>query len=512
MLKRLRHRQKTSRKNRIRAVAGLLILSVLLLSGCSPKKEAQEQTDREALPLIRMVTYRTTESVKDEKGVEQAASAYLEQELGCRLEIETAVMGNYSQKQSQVFDSEEQADLLVIYGQSLYDCVEKGLVSPLDELLSAQGQGIVKALNRDYLTGGHVDGIRYGVPTVKDYAKQTAFEYRSDIAEKYGLDMESVDSIEGLEDVFLQLEEKTDKVIPVGMQYSFWPRLTADAFGNPFGALMNYGQDTQVVNPFETGEFESWVRRMYEWRQRGWIADDFADNLYNIHYLRSGLVLGCFSTSCPGFDVQESRQTGYPIKTVVLDQACITSDANTVFWTIPKKSQQKEMAMEVLNLLYTDSYFQNLLTYGIEGKHYEVRENGDIGYPFGVNARTSGYAQFLGWMYGNEYITYQWEGNEPNLWKELEIFNDQALLSKAFGIDYEDSQVREEIKACQGVYSQYYSGLVCGRLEPDIYLPLFQKELRKSGIETIIEDKQGQLNQYLSGMSRYNQAEQQPEP
>lgn len=472
--------------------------SLLLASGCQSKEEERGHADRESLPLIRMVTLRTTESVKDEKEVERAASAYLEQQLGCRLEIETTVMGSYTQKRNQIFDSEEQVDLLVIYGQSLHELVEEGQVSPLDKLLSTAGSGIEKVLNRNYLTGGRVDGVRYGIPTVKDYAKQTAFEYRSDIADRYGLDMGSVDSIESLESVFLKLMGQTDHVIPVGLQYSFQPRIAADAFGNSFGALMNYGQDKRVVNPFETEEFESWVRRMYDWQKRGWIADDFADNLNNIHYLRSGLVLGCFSTTCPGFDVQETRQTGYPIKTVVLDQAYITSEANTVFWTIPEKSRQKELAMEVLNLLYTDCRLQNLLTYGIEGKHYEIRENGDIGYPFGINAKTSGYAQFLGWMYGNEYITYQWEGNEPGLWERLESFNDQALLSNAFGIDYDDSLVQEEIKACQSVYNRYYNGLVCGRLAPDIYLPRFQEELKNSGIEKIIEDKQRQLDQYLS--------------
>ena len=82
-----------------------------LLSGCGQKT----RQDREELPVVRMMYFRTAESLEDEKLVEQAASAYLEEKLGCRLEICTAPMNSYTREQGEIFASDEPMEVMAVY-------------------------------------------------------------------------------------------------------------------------------------------------------------------------------------------------------------------------------------------------------------------------------------------------------------------------------------------------------------------------------------------------------------
>ena len=52
-------------------------------------------------------------------------------------------------------------------------------------------------------------------------------------------------------------------------------------------------------------------------------------------------------------------------------------------WSIGSTSERPDKAMKVLNEMYTNPELANLLTYGIEGKTYQVldREQKIIGFP-----------------------------------------------------------------------------------------------------------------------------------
>ena len=66
----------------------------------------------------------------------------------------------------------------------------------------------------------------------------------------------------------------------------------------------------------------------------------------------------------------------------------------------PQTEYPKE-TLAFLKLMYKDSTVMNLLTYGIEGIHYQVldEKNGVISFPEGVDIFNSGYAQFRGYFY-----------------------------------------------------------------------------------------------------------------
>ena len=69
-----------------------------------------------------------------------------------------------------------------------------------------------------------------------------------------------------------------------------------------------------------------------------------------------------------------------------------------------------------------------------------------------------------------------------------------AVQSPAFGFVFDSSSVKTEVSAVGNVITQYFNALTNGELDPDIYIDEFNAKLKDAGVETIIAEKQKQLD------------------
>ena len=97
---------------------------------------------------------------------------------------------------------------------------------------------------------------------------------------------------------------------------------------------------------------------------------------------------------------------------------------------------------------------------------------------------------------GNSFLSYVFEGNNPDIWSEMEEFNKSAIKSKALGFNFDSSSVKTEVTAVTNVVAKYALGLESGVLDPDKSLPEFIKGLKAAGIDKIIAEKQKQLDEW----------------
>ena len=102
------------------------------------------------------------------------------------------------------------------------------------------------------------------------------------------------------------------------------------------------------------------------------------------------------------------------------------------------------------------------------------------------------------WVWPNELITIPWEVDGADIWKQTEEFNNNAKLSKAFGFVWDNSDVLNEITACNNVTAKYKNALDCGSLNPEEAVPKMVQELKDAGIDTIIAEKQAQLDAWAA--------------
>ena len=151
------------------------------------------------------------------------------------------------------------------------------------------------------------------------------------------------------------------------------------------------------------------------------------------------------------------------------------------------------------NELYINPELANICINGIEGKHYELidEEQGIIAYPEGVDGTTTGYTSNP-WAWPNEMISYVWDGDSPTIWEDTTAWNDSAIVSPAMGFTWDNANVLNEVTAVRNVRGKYANALECGSIDPAEALPAFLEELETAGANTIIEEKQKQLDEYLA--------------
>lgn len=449
------------------------------------------------------VAYFTFGSVpKDQLQIEQALNEITKEKINATVKLLPISFSAWQNQINLMLTSNEKLDLMVLMGTGYANQVSKGQLVEMDSLLKEHGSGIVEALGPDYAKAALIDGKTYGVPTIRDLAQKYGFYMPKALADKHGIDLSNVKTLDDLEPILKKIKENEPNMVPIVNSVNASPVTTfstRDSLGDDMGVLLDNGQNLEIVNWFETEEYAATVKKMREWYLAGYIGKDAVTvKESKSDLIKAGKGGSALAAMKPGFDVQEERQTGMPIVSAeMLPPTAKTNTVTNIMWGIAKNSKNPEKAMQFLNLMYSDKDVVNLLDWGIEGTHYVKVSDNVIDYPEGVTASTVGYAG-LGWMFGNQFLSYTFKGDDEQLWEKMKDFNDTAVKSKALGFTFDSSPVKTEYAAVSNVITQYRIALECGALDPDKVLPEFNSKLKDAGIDKIIAEKQKQLDAWAA--------------
>lgn len=472
-------------------------------TGSGEPSAAADETARDLEPYeitMAMPVFGAIPADMDEVAAE--ISKIAKAKINATVNILPISIGAWQQQMNLMMSGSEKLDLAFVFGQGYGSQVASGQLLQLDELLAKYGQGIVNAVGPDFLEAAAIEGKIYGVPTLKDYAFNSGFIMRKDLAEKYGIDMSSIKTLDDVEKVLQTIKDNEPGMTPLaaGLQTPLHGYVTYDDLGDGYGVLPGFDNGLQVVNYYETDEYADFVKRMRRWFQAGYISKDAATSQVHVaEQVKAGKAAGYLALMKPGFEQQEARITGTEMVSAVLTPAYSTTlKITTALWTIAHHSENPERAMMFLNLMYTDKDIVNLLLWGIEGKHYVKVSDNVIDYPPGVDAKNVGYVTPGNWIIGNAFLGYTFVNEDPDLWVKMRQFNEQAIKSKALGFAYNPEPVKNELTALQNVMDQYMKVLETGTVDPDEKLPEFISKLKAAGIDKVIAEKQRQLDEWAA--------------
>lgn len=439
----------------------------------------------------------------DMKAVEDEINKITKEKINVAVNLMPINYGAYAQQVNLMLTSAEKLDLIVVgspFGFSSQ--VSRGQLLPLDELLEKNGENIRKALDPLYLNASKVDGKVYGVTPVRDLATANGFTMRKDLADKHGIDasaIKTLDDVEAALKVIKDNEPDITPLIPSGAGFSFLTSYSwNDGLSNGMGVLPGYDNGLKIVNSIESPEYVALLKRMRNWYEAGYTLKDAATNKSSqIELMKADRAFGYLSKLKPGFDAQESRSIGKEMISATLSEpVSMTDHVLNIMWGIPRQAENPEASMKFLDLMYGDAELVNLLDWGIEGKHYVKVSDNVIKYPEGVTMLTNGYNLNMSWLFGNQFLSYVFEGEDPDIWKKMKEFNEQAIKSKAMGFTMNPESVKTEIAAVSNVIAQYYLVLETGSVDPEKVLPQFNEKLKAAGIDKVIADKQRQLDEW----------------
>lgn len=467
-------------------------------TGTGDKKGSDEMPDI-------VVTFAYLEIPQDIDAVTAKLNEITKEKLGCTVTFIPYTYGNIQDQMALTLASpDEQVDCMFgMFRSGLTGAVGKGQLKPLNSLLDEYGKDIREVLG-DYLEGSTVGGDIYGIATVRDLAGQMAYYFDKAVIDELGIDLTAVHTFKDLTPVFAKIKEAHPNLYTVcssgtkGNGFYMSDRGKMDTMTDYLGVLMD-SQELTVSNLFESDEYKEFCHIAKEWNDAGYVYPDIITDESNggQALMKSGLAASYWNAYKPGALTENELLCGRELEVAVLGEPiAYTSKIQNWSWVIPENSVYPELAMQFLNLLYTDSDLINLLNYGVEGKNWVLDQEG-----FATDGPdTAGYSDKTAWKSGNAMLSAVWKGDSPTLYTDLMEWNKDAVKSKAMGFSFDSSNVSSEYTALTSVMAQYRMMIEWGFAKDiDATIDEMNQALYDAGLQKYMDEKQKQLDEWASG-------------
>lgn len=496
----------------------LTFIMALSMTACGGEKEQDKSADitvtnstddgvevsqSEQEPYTVKLMLPGVATAEDCAEVAALASEITVEKFNTKIEIGRSGFGTYDQEVNLMMTSGEKLDMLYNGRGTFVSSVNNGQIVEIGQYLDTYAPEMKAAISAEDWETVTVDGGIYAVPANKEKATAWGFVMNKEIADSTGIDYTKIHTEEELEPLLLKVKEMYPDMYPVVSNGGSMNTMTTfDDLGGDQGVLKDVtnSEDHTVVNWYATDEYREIVERRYRWAQEGLIMPDAVTNTDPwASLVSSGRAFGRFTNVKPGIEAEQTKNAGIELVVIPLTEAYTTTTRLDILWYVAHNSEKPERTVQIMNEIYTNPELQNILANGVEGKHYEYKnaEKTLIGYPEGVDGSNTGYPSYP-WAWLNEMITPVWEGSEVTLWEETQQFNAEAIASPAKGFSWNNAKVMNEVTACNNVISKYANALECGSVDPAAALPDFLAELEAAGVNTIIDEKQSQLDAWFA--------------
>ena len=473
------------KKNFKKLISGAmaLVMAAGLMAGCGGNGGSSDN--------YQIDWYLVTGTVPgDTAEVEAKVDEYLAEKLpGTTLKMHYLDWGAYDQKLNVMMAGGEKFDICYTNGDTYKQNVAKNAFLPLNELIDEFAPKTKEIVGEDFLKGSQINGVNYGIPANKDKGHQQGMLYRKDIAKELDLEemIANVKTMDDMYPIFDIVKEKRPDIVPLteGGVQATTSLINFDTVAFPIGFMLD-DETLTPVNYVETEEYKEAVLKIREHRLKGYTKADY-NGTSEMHFAE-------FVGLKPGKAEEMSTSRKHEYGQIEMSEAYMTNgDATGSLMAVSRTSGDPERAVQFLELFNTDPYLNNLIIYGIEGKHYnKIDEN----YVEPINNSVYGNAG-MQWEFGNTFINYLTKGENVDKVKNMEEFNDNLKQAPSLGFIFDGAAVKTEAGACLNVKAEYENTLAGGGdKDPEKTLEEYRAKLKSAGVDKILEEVTRQLNEW----------------
>ncbi|WP_025028994.1 ABC transporter substrate-binding protein [Caldalkalibacillus mannanilyticus] len=478
-------------------LAATMLLLMGLLMACSSEdansKGSSEGTTKEKVKEehVTLLWYLIGTPQKDIDQVMEKVNEYTKEKINATIDLRMLDWGEFNDRMQVITTSGDAYDIAFTssWANNYALNARRGAFVALNDLMDQYGQEMKQLIDPAFLEGAQIDGKLYAVPTNKEVGQQAVLSFNHELVKKHNLDISQVNSLEDLEPLLAVIKEKESGVTPIATFDTYLPFDSILQEEMPFAFRLD-GNTDEVVNKYEEAETMKALKTMHDYYKKGYIRPDAATSTDSWPletpnwFVRKELYQ-------PYAESIWSRAAGYEIVTRPLHQPYVFNNSVTgSMQAISATSKNPEKAMMFLNLLNSDPYLRNLLDKGIEGVHYEENADGTIK---DLSARVERY-NMPSFALGNQLILKLYEDDPADKWEAFAAFNASAIQSPALGFYFDSNPVRTEIAAISNVTSEFAPALLKGAVDPEQYIPAFNKKLYEAGMQKVLDEIQRQYD------------------
>ncbi len=497
---------RTTKQMAAAAMIGLL-LAACAAPAAAPKAaeapKAGEQAQPAELPPVT-ITYTYGGNVfKDVDMVSEALSAIAQKKINATIKLKPIDWGAFDEKMKLAFAAGEECDIVFVapWINNYIQNIVNGNIIPLDDLLPKYAPGLWKSMPESSWDAARVNGKIYGVLNQQIWVKPFGFSVRKDLADKYGLDVNAVQKYEDLEPFIKAVKEGEPDIIPLTSSYN-WMFETAGfdpIVSQETPVAIRYDdKDLKVFNAAATPEFKASVELARKWYLAGYTPKDKIERADSEAMWRAGqFAMSMAGVVKPGGDIEARQRFGQDVYQKSVTQPFLTTAGSSATMNaICRTSKNPERAMMVLELLNTDVEFYNLISKGIEGRHWEWADKENKVIKPGPN--NADYNPNTDWEFGNQFNAYYIDPEQAaqKVWEATYKLNNDSPPSAALGFNFNPEPVKTELANISAVVKELAEPLTNGMVDPETALPEYLKRLDEAGLQTVIAETQKQLNEW----------------
>ncbi len=431
----------------------------------------------------------------DNKEVYDKASNMIKEKLGFGVEFIPFELGSYSEKMKMIISSGEEFDICWTspnFNDYKLNVANEAFV-PLDDLLK-DAPDLKNLLNDDIWDATRVQGMIYGVPTQQIMARSLAVVTPKIFYDKYGDLLKKADNFEKLGDYLAACTQDkpnyahlniswSDMLLSYHMEEIIGQKLPGAVY------VTDEKNNIKVFNQYDTEWFENIMKTRAEWTKKGYTMNALpsAQSIKNTEYDNPII----FNTYKPG--LASEMNADYDIEIEQIGPAYLTTSGVTATLNaVSSTSKHKKEAIKLLEYINTDKDINNLLVYGIEGKHYVKVDENTV-----KITNEEGFSNF-NWVLGNTFNLYVKEGVESDCWDKTKELNDNAIPSCLLGFSADINPIALEATNCSSVVQEYYATLEAGIGDTDALIAEMRNKLKIAGADKIIEELQRQVDKWMA--------------
>lgn len=479
----------------------------LSLSGCFGGKVAIKEEDPNTVPTdsYEINWYFQGEPQTDTETVEKAVNDYLKDKINATVKLNRLTGGQYSDKMNAKIQAGEPYDICFTAAWMLAykTTAANGAWVPLDNYLDKYLPKVKALIGDDVLNNARTtDGKIYAIPNLKEFAEQRGWGFRKDLADKYKIDMskyaytengDCYKSFEMLMPVLQKMQkDEPDMQYPIDWDTTRTPLTfnNTEAVAGPL-VMFEHKYPGQVMDYTTTPEYLNSIKIAKDYFDAGLIKKDVMTAADFDQRLKEGKTFAYAEFLKPGKTAELSQTYKYPLAQVGVTPITATNGVGTgAMMAISTTSKNPVRAMRFLELFNTDKTLNNLIIYGVEGKHYKKLQ-GDYVQVIKEGGYTLSGSQ---WMMGNVFLNYLTPIEAPDKVEALKKFNDSAIKSQTYGFTFDTAPVQSEIAALNSINSEYNKQVSLGAMDYTSIIPQMQKRYKEAGQDKVAAEYQKQFD------------------
>lgn len=476
-------------------------------AGCGGKTE--KTSNGSDVPTLLYVVPGNPQS--DEAAVEERLNELLESKIGAKVDLQFIDWGAWKEKTNLMFASNEYFDISCAYQMEIRELVDNGSVLALTKLIDKNAPKLKETLDDYFWKAATFDDEIYCIPNQQIEANNTGVCVRKDLAEKYNFDFDSVETIMDLEPLWENVRDNEPELYPFKMSAASYfsndaleryPDITPEpkAYASMYGTslISIYYDDLSVVATPDFRNLKAGAKLAYECSKKGYFRKDIATATDDSADMAVGRYASFTNWYKPGVEAELKNKTGYDYLCKMIGTASVKESTPLATKTVVNaNTNYPEECIKFLELLNTDKEIYNLICFGIEDKHYKWVDDEHI-----ECDTESGYCPNSSWAFGNQFNAYPQVGQEPDVWEKTKELNDSAEKSPLMGLNFDTSEVTLELAQCDKIQQNYLVSRINRAVgDPDTYWDEYRAELKKAGIDKVIECYEKQIADFLANKS-----------